>query len=232
MQGKTAHGASSDRLRNGIEQCRLSAIDDRKSAANGRSQVLWIGDRAFCVPSQTLCDFCQVDGRIVDRRADPAPSDIAMVLAGHALDLHHLSVVRPVVVHDGQHGNPVMGGRPQDARLIHQVTIALEIKGYATMLAVCERRAYRRRSAVTDANRSGLPDVLIILLEIPKLLRPATHSVATGYQGPIFVFDLRPQFGSDAGRAERASIPPIGRPQTILVFRALMRRGQLGPAGL
>ena len=59
-----------------------SARSTAASAANGWAQLLRIRDWPFRIASQTLRNLCEVDGRIVDRRADKTPVDIAMVQAG------------------------------------------------------------------------------------------------------------------------------------------------------
>ena len=81
-------------------------------------------------------------------------------------------------------------------------------------------------------DRSGLPDVVVILIEIPKPQRPVAHAIAVGYQRPVFVFDLRPYFGGDARGAEWALVPAIGCPQAVLLLRPLMRGSELGSARL
>ena len=65
-----------------------------------------------------------------------------MVLAGDLLHLHHFRIVCAVVVHDRQHRNAVMSGRPEHSGQIHQVTVVLEIDRNPPVLPVCQRCAH------------------------------------------------------------------------------------------
>ena len=47
-----------------------------------------------------------------------------------------------------------------------------------------------------------------MLVKIPELQRPILEERQIGDERPIFILDQWPQFGSDAGRADRAVIPP------------------------
>src|SRR4051812_39535781 len=70
---------SLDGLCNRIEKGRFTALHYRERTANGGAQLLRIGNWTLRIPSQTLRDLCEIDGWIVDGRADAATPDITMV---------------------------------------------------------------------------------------------------------------------------------------------------------
>ena len=72
--------------------------------------------------------------------------------------------------------------------------------------------------------------MVVILLEVPKPVRPTGHSVAAGDQGPVFVFDLLPDFRGYARGAYGGFIPAVRRLCTNLRFYLLVRGSQLGSA--
>src|SRR3954463_1369469 len=80
-------------------------------------------------------------------------------------------VVRPVVEHDGEHGDAVVRGDPQRAEVEHQVAVRLEVDDEAPTPLVRERDAdrhadLRRRSE----RRAGMP---VLAVEVPELRCPA-----------------------------------------------------------
>jgi hypothetical protein len=81
-------------------------------------------------------------------------------------------MVGPIVLHNVEHWDPVMGGRPQRARAEHEVAVAAERDRETVVLLVGERRAKRGRQRVPDgsATRKAVP--LVRLLKVPKPVRP------------------------------------------------------------
>src|SRR5579864_9133471 len=115
-----------------------------------------------------------------------------------------------------------MRGGPQRLGRVHQVSVVLEIDGEAAVFTISNCRTHCSGSAIAYADRSRLPDVMIVLLETPKLLRPSSHTVAPGNQGPVLVFDLRPKFGGDTRSADGALVPSIGCQSAIMFVVFLM----------
>ncbi len=109
--------------------------------------------------------------------------DAAIGTRGHVREIHRLLMIGAVVVHDGQQRDAVMRRRPQHARRVVQVAVALNIHRQAAMLAIRQRRAHRRRRAVADAVSAVSAEVLIVLLEIPHPQRPtAEKRIDVGHQ--------------------------------------------------
>ena len=82
-------------------------------------------NRPFAVHAHTACQRCIVDVWILDLRPDACVRDAALAPIGHALHVHDLLMVRAIVVHHQQHRNPVVRGRPQRARGVHQIAVVL-----------------------------------------------------------------------------------------------------------
>src|SRR5262249_39129028 len=97
---------------------------------------------------------------------------------------------------------------------------------------VSQRRTYRSRIAVADTDGSRLPDVVIVLVEIPESPCPAAHPVAARNQGPVSVLDLRPKLGRNARRADWAVVPTRSRFLAVALHGLLLRLPQFGAARL
>ena len=114
------------RLRHDVDERRLTAFDDVKGSSNSRREIIGVRDRALRVDAHPLRDLREVDVRILDRRPDVSARDAAIVPVGHALQVHDFLVIRAVVVHHRQDGDPVVCRRPQHSWRIHQVAVALD----------------------------------------------------------------------------------------------------------
>src|ERR1700685_4564810 len=115
-----------------------------------------------------------------------------------------------------------MSGGPEHSRGIVQIAIALDIHRQASMLAISQRRPYRGRSAIADAGAALAANVLVMFFEIPQPRRPGALEIVGGYQRPILVLDLSPQFSRKPRRGDGAGIPAYGRQFTIPVARLLV----------
>src|SRR5207302_2468513 len=103
--------------------------DDIYRTPNCRPEILGIRDRPFSVHAHTLGELGIVDAWVINRGADLSSVNPAAVTIRHDLHLHDLLMVRTVVMHDVQHGDPLMRSSPQNARRIHQIAVALDIHG-------------------------------------------------------------------------------------------------------
>src|SRR5207302_9391544 len=146
-------------LSDDIDQCRLTAFHSRESPLDGRTEILGIGDRAFTVPAHALRHLGIVDVRILDGRSDSCAFDPAIVPVPHTLQVHDLLMVGAIIVHHGQHWNPMVRGGPQHAGSVHQITIILDIHGQPAVLFVRKRGADGGRRAVSHAGSAGATDV-------------------------------------------------------------------------
>src|SRR5437867_4250933 len=110
MTARLPSVASLPRLRDDIVQCSLAALDHSNGAPQSRSEVFRIGDGSFAVNAQATRNGCVVDIGIPDFRADTGIDDAALMPVGHALDMHDLLMVGPIVVHHAEQRNAVMRG--------------------------------------------------------------------------------------------------------------------------
>ncbi len=62
---------------------------------------------------------------ILELRADARPVDAAVVPRRHALHVHDLLVIGAVVVHDREHRDLMVRGRPERSRNKHQIPVVL-----------------------------------------------------------------------------------------------------------
>src|SRR5690349_435116 len=111
----------------------------------------------------------------------------------------------------------MVGRRPQYARRIVQITVALNVDRDAAVLLIGERRPNRSRRAVTDAICAVAADEMIRLVKIPQAQRPPTDERGIGDKRPVFFLDLIPDFGGEPRRADRAGIPTGGSQVEIAV---------------
>ena len=134
--------------------------------------------------------------------------DAALAPVGHALDAHDLLMIGAVVVHHVEDRQAADGGRPQDARRIHQIAVGIDRDGDAAMLLVGDRGARRRRRAIADAGAAGDAGVVIMLAHVPQPLRPAADEIAGGRgQRPILVADRLEHLGAEPAGRDRARVP-------------------------
>src|SRR6266566_7687099 len=108
----------------------------------------------------------------------------------------------------------------------------LKIDAEPAVFSVCKRGADRSRIVVADRHGAGLTDVLMVLFEIPEALRPTAHCIAARNQSPVFVLNLSPQLGRNPGGADWTVIPPVSRPQAILLQSFLAGCGKFGSASV
>src|SRR5437016_861665 len=104
---------------------------------------------------------------ILQRGADGGLSHTPLMSVCHPLYVHRLLVIRAVVVHDAQERNVMVGGRPQNARGVHQVAVVLNRYGEPAVPAVGQRTAYRSRRAVADTVPAPPADEAVVLVEVP-----------------------------------------------------------------
>ena len=142
---------------------------------------------------------------------------------GHVLHVHQLLMIRAIVVHDVQHRNAMMRGRPENAGGVVQIAVALDVDADAAVLLVGQRRAHRGRSAVADAISAVAADELIMLVEVPQAARPVGDEGDIGHQRPVFGLDLVPQFGGHAGGGDGAGVPAPGGLLDVAFAIALAR---------
>src|SRR5439155_3691496 len=105
----------------------------------------------------------------------------------------------------------MMGGRPQDTRSVVQITVGLDIEGQTAVLPVSQRRAHRGRRAVTNAICAVASNKLIMFGEVPQPGRPPALEHNIRHERPVFILDLVPQLGGQAGRGDRAGVPTPSR---------------------
>src|SRR5262249_54516083 len=86
-------------LSDNVDQCRLASLVDVNGAAERRSEIFWIGNGALPMNAHTSCNACVVDVGILDLSADSRVRDATLMPVGHTLDMHHLLMIRAVVVH-------------------------------------------------------------------------------------------------------------------------------------
>src|SRR5215471_12655531 len=97
-----------------------------------------------------------------------------------------------------------MGCGPQNPRRIIHIAIRLNVDRQPSVLAIRESCADRGRSVITDATASLAADVVIVLVHIPQSAWPTADETLPSYKRPIFIFDQRPQLGSQTRQADRA----------------------------
>src|SRR4029077_6897850 len=93
-----------------------------------------------------------------------------------------------------------------------------------------QRRAHRGRRVVSNAATALPADVLVLLVESPEPYRPPIEVVENRYDRPVIVFDLRPEFGAYARRADGTGVPRDRRLASRRLQRRIVCRRQLGPA--
>ncbi len=142
-------------------------LDDIESATNRRPQFFRIGDRSLAKHAHALREFREIDVGTRYRCAGAAVCDPAAVPVSHDLNLHDFLMVGPVVVHDVQHRNAVVRGRPQDSRGVHQIAVVLNIHGQPAIFAVCECGAHRGWRPITNSIATCIPEVLILFVKVP-----------------------------------------------------------------
>ena len=76
-----------------------------------------------------------------NRVADARPIDAAITRIGDHLHLHHLGMIRAVVVHDVEDRDAFVRGGPQRAWGEHQIAVAADAHRQTSMLLVRQRRA-------------------------------------------------------------------------------------------
>src|SRR5437667_10476811 len=197
-------------LRDDIDQRRFAAFNGGDRAPERRPKILWIRDGSVGIHAQSLCQLREVNVGIGKRRSHGPTIDAAVALVAHALYVHDLLVIGPVVEHDAQERNAVVCRGPQDPRGIHQVSVSLDAHREAAVLLIGERRANGRRRAITNAAATRVAEPLIRFVEVPEPARPhASLAVVVRHERPIFIPDLRPYFGRDACRTQRAGVPRV-----------------------
>src|SRR5262249_1907855 len=85
--------------------------------------------------------------------------------------------------------------------------------------------ADRGRSVITDATASLAADVVIVLVHIPQSAWPTADETLPSYKRPIFIFDQRPQLGSQTRQADRARVPTVTSFFNRLLASLCMRFG-------
>src|SRR2546425_3057588 len=115
------------RLSDDVDQHGFAHLDCIYPPFDRDRQILRIGDRTDADMAQGFCKLRIIDVRIPDRCADVRILDAALAPIGHALKMHDLLMVGPVVPHDGEHWNLVMRRRPERARSIHGVAVVLDV---------------------------------------------------------------------------------------------------------
>ena len=178
----------------------IAALDHPNPSLNCRAEILRIGNGPFGLDAHAFREHRVVDIGIRDLGSDFALVDVdaAIVLVGHALQLHDLLMIRAVVVHHGEQRDAMMRGGPQDSVSHHQIAVGLNGNAEPAMFLVGDGGSQRGRRKITDAFAARAADELIMLGEIPKAQRPVAHPERIRHERPIFVLDLTPQFGGEA----------------------------------
>src|SRR5581483_9859744 len=118
-----------------------------------RPQLVCLLDGPLCVCSLRSAVPCDVDPRVPNMRRDMAVRRGALPLLGGIEHVAALADVTTVVEHDGQNRDVVMNGGPDAARVIEEVSIAVE--GDAQPAAIPRRQACADGAREAGAETGG-----------------------------------------------------------------------------
>src|SRR5690606_28445802 len=113
---------SAGRLRNDVDQRRLTGPDALQSPPNRRRELVGISDRTFGIDAVASRHRSVVDVRILDRGADISSIRAPAPLRAHALHEHDLAVITAIVVDHDEQRNLMMRGGPENARRVIEIT--------------------------------------------------------------------------------------------------------------
>src|SRR5215468_9269358 len=77
-----------------IDESWLATFNYFEGAANGRAEIFRVGNGSLRVHAQTLREFGEVDGGVLNRRADFGSINATAMAIGHDLYLHNFLMIR------------------------------------------------------------------------------------------------------------------------------------------
>src|SRR2546422_10619150 len=116
-----------------------------------------------------------------------------------------------------------MGAGPKHAGSEVEAAMELIVDRDRPVFFVGKRGAHSGRRTVADPIGSVPADELIMFLEIPEPRRPPALEDNFGYQRPVFILDLVPDFGRHARCGDRAGVPTPRRFLESPFLQALRR---------
>ena len=100
------------RLRHNVDQRRFARFDRINAPRDCRSQIAWVGNRPHADNTERLRKLRVLDVRLCDFISNMEIGKTTVAPVSDGLNMHNLAVISAIVVHDREHGNVVVGGRP------------------------------------------------------------------------------------------------------------------------
>src|SRR5215467_8938221 len=112
-------------------------------------------------------------------------------------------------------------GCPENTRGVHQVAVVLNRDAQTPMLTVGQRSSGGCGRSITNPVATTRADESIVLVEIPKPLRPIAYEAGVRNERPVRTLDLSPEFGTESSGADWLRVPVDRRRISSLIEQPL-----------
>src|SRR6188768_3045643 len=120
------------RLRDNIDYRWLAALDDLDGFVQGRAELIGIRNRSKAIHVKSPRKGRQIRRRLFDADADALVLERALARSRHTLLVLFVVVVRPVVEHNREQRNLVLGRGPEGVGRHQEITIAYDSDAQTT----------------------------------------------------------------------------------------------------